>query len=80
MPETFCELHALPLREDTIPIRYGRPKFNLKEREARQKLFPHANSFYRGGCIVREAKRARVSYCPECRKAETEWQETRKRQ
>lgn len=80
MAEMFCEIHAQPLREGMVPIRYGRPKYNLKEVEARREMFPHANSTYRGGCVVRDAKRARVTYCPECRKAEVEWRARRQKE
>jgi hypothetical protein len=45
-----------------------------EEARAREKLFPHANSWsWAGSCLVKETGRRRVSFCPECRKAEAAW-------
>jgi hypothetical protein len=75
-PSKICEIHNIPLEEDVIPISYGYIELpTAGEIETRQKLFPHAWSSYNGGCVIEEAKQARVSFCPECRKAEAIWQE-----
>ena len=75
-PGASCELHGIPLQQELVPIVYGKPRIDLDESEARQKLFPHARTSCGGGCMVKDARRARVSYCPECRKAEAKWRAT----
>jgi hypothetical protein len=42
---------------------------------ARRALFPNANSFVRGGCVVEpfSPKEARGTFCMRCREAENEW-------
>ena len=78
-PGKVCEVHNIPLRTGVIPIGYGKPWIPPGETEARQKLFPHARSSYGGGCMIKDAKWARVSFCPECRKAEAKWKEEQAR-
>jgi hypothetical protein len=71
--ERICPVHALPLQEDTVPIVYGLIIPPKSEMNARRDRFPYANSEYLGGCVARDPRRARVLFCPECRKAEKEW-------
>jgi hypothetical protein len=73
-PGKICEVHNIPLQEDVVPIRYGLIRPTAAEIEACRKLFPHAASWYQGGCVVKKATGARVSFCPKCRKAEAAWQ------
>ncbi len=80
-----CELHHIPYAVETIPIHYGlikratpftddEKKLLKEEDAARREIFPHSHMPYSaGGCMVREAKFVKVSYCPECRKADEEW-------
>ena len=72
-PGTLCEVHGIPLREGVVPIIYGLFKRSEDEQIAQRTLFPHANSFYNPGCNEEAPKRARVSFCPECHKAEKTW-------
>ena len=74
-PGAVCEVHNIPLQEGVVPITYGLIRPTGEETEARRKLFPHAWSSYHDGCVVKEAKWARVSFCPECRKAEIAWKQ-----
>jgi hypothetical protein len=79
-PGGMCELHGRPLVEDVLRIEYGLIKPSAEWREARQEQFPHARSRYLGGCVEKPVTRARVSYCPECRRAEANWRATHPRQ
>src|SRR3954452_24661169 len=67
-----CEVHHVALTPDTVPIAYGDRVFDPRYEEAR-KGFPHANLESRRGCVIDSDSptRARVLYCPECRKAES---------
>jgi hypothetical protein len=76
-PDKSCEVHGVPLQEGVVPIKYGLRKPTEEEIEASTKLFPHAKSDYNPGCVEEEAKRARVNFCPECRKAEAAWKAKR---
>jgi hypothetical protein len=78
-PGAVCEVHNIPLQEGTVPIVYGLMRPTHDETEAKRNEFPHSNSFYNPGCVVKEPKRARVSFCPECRKAEALWKEAKER-
>ena len=70
-----CEVHKCRLQEGLVLIRYGLIQFTIDEMDAQGKLFPHANSYYLGGCAmpVEGPRQARVSFCPECRKTEATW-------
>jgi hypothetical protein len=70
---TVCEVHGVPLREDVVAVSFGKPAYYPESEEARRKEFPHARTSCHGGCMVQEPTRARVRYCPECRKAEAAW-------
>ncbi len=78
-PGKVCEVHKIPLRTGVVPISYGKPDTRAEVTEARQKSFPHAQSSINNGCLVKDAKWARVSFCPECRKAEAKWEEEQER-
>jgi hypothetical protein len=68
-----CAMHGDRLQNDVVPIVYGKPSLGRPYAEAREKLFPHANTFRAGGCEPQQATTARVRFCPECRKAFSEW-------
>jgi hypothetical protein len=74
-PGGVCQVHNVPLQIGVVPINYGLVRPTKEEVDAYQKLFPHARSEYQRGCVVEKEKRARVSFCPECRKAEAVWKE-----
>jgi uncharacterized protein (TIGR03067 family) len=78
-PGGVCPAHNAPLQDDMIRITYGLVKLTKEERDAHQDLFPRARSDYNQGCVVGESKWARVSFCPECRKAEAAWKDDQKR-
>jgi hypothetical protein len=69
-----CPVHKIPLKEDTVWIHYGFPVVTEEYMTAERELFPYANSYFLGGCVVRPEKRARVKYCTECRRAEKDWE------
>ncbi|CAN5401378.1 hypothetical protein BH10PLA2_BH10PLA2_04650 [soil metagenome] len=76
IPGGVCEVHHIPLLIDKVRINYGKQAFNSREEADRAKHFPNAKSSVSGGgCVITETSKltARVSYCPECRKAETNW-------
>jgi hypothetical protein len=71
--KTRCEVHNRELVEDLVPIRYGFLIPEFVDQEVRRTRFPHAISYYSGGCVVGAAREARVMNCPACRDAEREW-------
>jgi hypothetical protein len=72
-PNAICEIHGIKLQSDIVPITYGLRRFTNEERNAHRLSFPHASSEYNEGCMDKGARRARVSFCPSCRKAESQW-------
>ena len=81
-----CELHLVPYATETIPVTYGyrghsltRPteaqrEWWVKYRAAWETDFAFTHLAYGGGgCVVRPYTHAKVSYCPECRKADEAW-------
>jgi hypothetical protein len=74
-----CEIHQEVLIKDKVPIAYGLMSFSY-DRAAyeteKPKLFPHANGYYLGGCVVdwnSSPEYAEVLYCRKCRDAEKAW-------
>lgn len=73
-----CELHGEVLIKDKVQIAYGLMSFSY-DRAAYQtekpKLFPHANGYYLGGCVIDHysPEYAEVLYCRKCRDAEKAW-------
>jgi hypothetical protein len=67
-----CEVHHAELKRDTVPIHYGLMVPDARSREAR-KAFPRANREVWSGCAhgFDSPRRARVLYCPDCRKVES---------
>ena len=70
-----CPVHGSPLRDDVVPIVYGRLE-QLPVREFREdpvRLFPLESTSVAGGCCVGTQKTARVKFCPGCRAAQASW-------
>ncbi len=84
-PGGFCELHHIPYAVEVIPVHYGLPGKLTELTEAQRKWLDEEHAAWwvnfryshlahgAGGCVVRKAKFAKVSYCPLCRKADEEW-------
>jgi hypothetical protein len=85
-PGGFCELHHIPYAVEVISVHYGLPKGKMIELTESQRKWlddERAAGWWNfryshlahgaGGCVVRKAKFAKVSYCPVCRKADEEW-------
>jgi len=68
-----CPVHGTALREDVVPIVYGRPMIVPGLYRAMRTEFPLAGSHVSGGCCVGFARRHEVKYCPDCRTAEAKW-------
>ena len=70
---SVCEVHDMLLKGDIVPLGYGlvlhRPAF----KRAKNRLFPHSNSYVMGGCVVQPENATEVLYCPKCRQAESAW-------
>jgi hypothetical protein len=60
-----CEVHRRPLLDDTVRLRFGKPRSHSALID--EPGYPHANTVHLGGCVVGEAERALVRYCPACR-------------
>ncbi|MBX9653489.1 hypothetical protein K2Y11_07690 [bacterium] len=56
-------------------MHYGLYRFRKEYLQAEPLQFPHARKFVLGGCLVGPPRRQEVTYCPECRKAESRWHE-----
>jgi hypothetical protein len=83
----ICEIHNTPYAVETITVHYGfpaRPELTASQlkwrEEQRAAWFDNFRNSHvanaAGGCVVRLARFARVSYCPQCRKADLEWHAT----
>lgn len=70
----MCEVHQVRLQRDTVPIVYGLIIPDARDREASTR-FPYANRDSLGGCVITpdSPTRAKVLYCPDCRKGESEF-------
>ncbi len=65
-----CEVHNSELEDGKANIRYGLIVLPDEYRKAREKLFPNANSFVLGGCIIGGVSETQVKFCRLCREAE----------
>ncbi len=76
-----CSVHKVELLEEEVPVHYGLIRFSADYIAAKKGLFPNANSFVLGGCIVSPThpKTRKAKYCPHCRAAESTWHETHPR-
>jgi len=67
-PGSQCPVHAVPFREEVVPIVYGLTVDPFWD--ARDEQFPYANTELEGGCIGGEESEALVKYCEACRRAQ----------
>lgn len=78
---SICPLHREDLQPDILPIWYGLPtslndrdaRAARRYRDARDAAFPLARVSAQAGCIVGEARFAKVAFCPSCRRARERW-------
>ena len=80
-----CELHHIPFSVEIISVRYGLPASGRELTGAQRKCQEAEHAAWwadfryshvangAGGCVPRPAIFAKVSYCPECRKADEAW-------
>jgi hypothetical protein len=73
-----CEIHHIRMARTKVPVEFGliaegggRPGYY----DAAARLFPHARSYYLGGCVMSPElpRRAFIYVCPECRIAKENW-------
>lgn len=75
----LCPVHGEFLSEDIVPVSYGlpdpSPRFPGDSYSRQKELFPYANVFHRGGCVVTgdSPEEARVRFCQGCRDAHTRY-------
>jgi hypothetical protein len=67
-PVSQCELHGSLLREGVVPVRYG-----LLAHGPNGPSYPNSNKFTIGGCVIGSVTIAKVQFCPQCRKADPDW-------
>jgi len=75
----ICELHRDELLPDTVEVIHGNRDYAGWYIEARNRLFPNAATepySTEGGSF--EADRFGVWYCPSCRRAQAEWERSRR--
>jgi hypothetical protein len=60
-----CDVHRKPFLDDVVEIRFGKPR--IPSSLVDEPGYPHANTVQLGGCVVGEAARALVRFCPVCR-------------
>jgi hypothetical protein len=68
-----CPIHHRSLKEDVVPVRYGRLAIDTDYRDAEELRFPNARTWYEAGCAVDEPVLARVKYCDICRSKRLDW-------
>jgi hypothetical protein len=72
-----CEVHGWRMAKTNVPISYGLIRLNeygLARQAASTNNFPHADQCVLGGCIVGTPTQAVIYVCPECQKAQKEWE------
>jgi hypothetical protein len=69
-----CKLHGTRLKMKQVPVRYGLPPYD-GARAVQEKLFPCANSYFSGGCVIDfdNPSHRNAMVCEECREAEALW-------
>ena len=78
--QKLCEFHGESLKPMMVPLLYGTPIMNDAFKaliEARETLFPNANSHFLGGChLGSSGPETEALVCLQCREAEEEWAES----
>jgi hypothetical protein len=70
---SVCEVHDVLLKGDIVPLGYGLVLPRPVCKRAKNRLFPHSNSYVMGGCVVQPENAAEVLYCRKCRQVEAHW-------
>lgn len=72
-----CFLHNCPLKIEEVPVVYGLVSVPKAYRNAQITLFPLANSYHDGGCVVsnQSPDTRKTEFCEECRDAEKKWKD-----
>ncbi len=75
----ICEIHKTKLIKMNVPISYGMPAFD-ESFEVADVLFPNANQYVIGGCLVDESfpRFSKELVCRDCRKAKSAWEKENK--
>jgi hypothetical protein len=68
-----CPVHHQPLKQDVVPVSYGKLAIDTDYLDAEELRFPNARTWYEAGCVVDEPILARVKYCDVCRSKRREW-------
>ena len=75
----FCELHSIRMAKTNVPIIYGLIRLN-SEQQAREVAstnhFPHADTYFLGGCFLGTPTQAVLYVCPDCLGARKNWEAT----
>lgn len=74
----ICPTHKRKMSVIRAPISYGLTMTFLGNvpPEIRQREFPFALDYWRGGCVVRPYTKAKIYSCPDCQRAEKQWRNT----
>jgi hypothetical protein len=80
MNEPKCEIHDYILLRANVPIHYGLISIDDEFIEAREKLFPNANTSVMGGCVLEDESEMELLICEKCREAETKWRKDNNRE
>jgi hypothetical protein len=73
----FCELHSIRMAKTNVPIIYGLIRLNKEERArevASTNHFPHADTYFLGGCILGTPTQAVLYVCSDCLRARKNWE------
>jgi hypothetical protein len=75
---TVCEVHNCAFESGLANLAFGLFELKPEYAEAKETLFPHANSWLIGGCVAMDVEVVEVDYCEQCRDAENLWNKARK--
>jgi hypothetical protein len=73
----ICNIHRIRMQNKLVPIRFGYFAFDASYDSAEIQKFPNAQEYILGGCVVDEkrvGKRVPIYICPECKRAQKEWE------
>ena len=71
--QTRCPLHDEPLQPDTVEVIFGFPLSDQKDVDLEKQAFPFARDYLHGGCVAREPKKVKLTFCPKCRMEKKAW-------